>query len=974
MNDRSHARPRHHASGLWALVVAVVAVGSSLASGGSKGSGFPASVDLAPGGAGATTPAVPPAGGNEPTSIPSTPPAAPSESATPGSNDSPSLGVGATLVLLNNSVVPGDFLVGNSLDPFALAYDAHDGEVFVGARGCNLCDDPYVTVVNDSTGSVVGSVPLDGPPGGLAYDPASGEVFVNVLATLFSGPEVVAISTATDGVVATLPVTPYGDPGAIVYDSGAKEVFVAGDSGGATLLVISGDTDAVVATIPLWAESEGLAYDPNAGTVFVADPDAANISVVSDATNSVVATVTVGAPTYAAVYDAGTDQVFFTGTNGNVTVVNATSYAVVTTIPLAGFDNQIAYDGSSGDVDVGSPNLVSIISDTNDSVLSTVPVTGEAAGLAFDAGRGELFVANTLSDALTEISDTTGQVTGSMALGTTPLAEAYAPGPGNGPGTLWVTQDVGDVYAISDATDRIAAVVTTGSCPCGAAYDSGAGELFVTNDNSQNVSILSEATRAVVATVSVGTGPFGVAYDPARGEVFVANSGSDNVSVINDTNDSVVATIPVGTDPSAIAYDGPDHELFVANEGSRNVSVLSDALNTVVGSIGVGGGPAGVAYDPDRAQLFVANLNSGNVSIVSTSSDHVVASVTTGSSPHQVAYDPQSGEVFVTNGPYANVTVISGATDRAVAEISVGGAPWGVLVDPFTGTVWVANADQGTLSAIVGTTSIDSITFTEQGLPLTGRTWSVNLNGVTKTSSAANITFTLPDREYLYLVEGPLGYRIWNVAPDGVVAVSGPGTVVNVPFIRGATDTLTFREIGLTPFSPWCVDLALYELCSYQTRIAFHDLSPGSYQYAVQAVNGTTQLQRLVGSSVIPNGTVRVAGDEAIVVRYAYPVLVTEEGIPPGTDWGVTIAGTNVRSTGSTILVELTNGTYRFRLDHVPGYLAVPTSGTVTVAGHAKGIGVIFVVVSPRGLPLRSGIGPAPAPSLPAQARRETPA
>ncbi|MGI0073559.1 MAG: YncE family protein [Nitrosotalea sp.] len=42
------------------------------------------------------------------------------------------------------------------------------------------------------------------------------------------------------------------------------------------------------------------------------------------------------------------------------------------------------------------------------------------------------------------------------------------------------------------------------------------------------------AANTVVATIPVGTQPIGVAYDSAKGEIFVTNDGSDNVSVIRD--------------------------------------------------------------------------------------------------------------------------------------------------------------------------------------------------------------------------------------------------------------------------------------------------------------------------------------------------------------------------------------------------------------------------------------------------------
>src|SRR6266849_1704959 len=72
--------------------------------------------------------------------------------------------------------------------------------------------------------------------------------------------------------------------------------------------------------------------------------------------------------------------------------------------------------------------------------------------------------------------------------------------------------------------------------------------------------------QTVVATVNVGIAPFGLAYDSAKGEVFVTNDGSNTVSVISDTNNAVVATVSLGVGPLGVAYDSAKGEVFVTNQ------------------------------------------------------------------------------------------------------------------------------------------------------------------------------------------------------------------------------------------------------------------------------------------------------------------------------------------------------------------------------------------------------------------------
>ncbi len=121
----------------------------------------------------------------------------------------------------------------------------------------------------------------------------------------------------------------------------------------------------------------------------------------------------------------------------------------------------------------------------------------------------------------------------------------------------------------------------------------------------------------VTATIPVGTPgtdapyDYGVAYDSGKGEVFVTNAGSDTVSVISDKTNAVVATVPMRYAPYALAYDSSKGEIFVTNGNAQTtlgtVSVISDSTNTVVANITVGTDPGGIAYDPSKGEIFVTN-------------------------------------------------------------------------------------------------------------------------------------------------------------------------------------------------------------------------------------------------------------------------------------------------------------------------------------------------------------------------------
>jgi len=103
------------------------------------------------------------------------------------------------------------------------------------------------------------------------------------------------IDTATNTVVATVPVGPTFTPLEVVAitPDGAR-AYVANTRSN-TVSVIDTATNTVVATVPVGAEPFGVAITPDGARAYVANALSNTVSVIDTATNTVVATVPVGA-------------------------------------------------------------------------------------------------------------------------------------------------------------------------------------------------------------------------------------------------------------------------------------------------------------------------------------------------------------------------------------------------------------------------------------------------------------------------------------------------------------------------------------------------------------------------------------------------------------------------------------------------------------------------------------------------------
>jgi YVTN family beta-propeller protein len=167
-------------------------------------------------------------------------------------------------------------------------------------------------------------------------------------------------------------------------------------------------------------------------------------------------------------------------------------------------------------------------------------------------------------------------------------------------------------------------------------YDSGKGEMFVSNYASGVVSVILDSTREVVATIPLGTNPYptGLIYDSGKGEIYVTYEGlagrnpANFMSVISDATNSVVATVPLDNRPvDSGVYDSATDEICVTNAFNSSLLVISDETHTVVGSIPLEHYPLGnIGFNPVKSILLVGTTY-GVTYIISDRTRSVVETV-----------------------------------------------------------------------------------------------------------------------------------------------------------------------------------------------------------------------------------------------------------------------------------------------------------------------------------------------------------
>ena len=98
---------------------------------------------------------------------------------------------------------------------------------------------------------------------------------------------------------------------------------------------------------------------------------------------------------------------------------------------------------------------------------------------------------------------------------------------------------------------------------------------------------------------------------PDGGELFVSNFNSNNFSIIETGNNEVGGTYLIGNNPSRGMVTSDNSLLYMSNFGSDTVSVYAIDEGRVIGAVQVGSHPDALALTPDEAHLLVVDSRLG---------------------------------------------------------------------------------------------------------------------------------------------------------------------------------------------------------------------------------------------------------------------------------------------------------------------------------------------------------------------------
>ncbi len=352
----------------------------------------------------------------------------------------------------------------------AAVYDPARGEIFVSSTNANL-----VSIINDTNNSIVAKIPWGLGPMGLAYDPQLGEVFVAVTGSK----SVEAISDSTNSVVGAV-FLPNGlyrpEPWFVTYDNAKREVF-ATDGRDSTISVIDASTLTVNATVTDTGWPEQITYDPIRGEALETDNQNSGMSTVNDTTN--------GWTNWGGDLGPGSDP---TGV--------------------------IYVDGCHCSfVSARAANKVAELDDATGLVVHYVPVGVSPEGLIYDSGRQEIFAATESSNNVSVISVPS------------PLPPALA--------SVSVSPSTATLSAGSSQSFTASPVCTGGPCPSGTIYSwSMNGALGSLNSTTGSVVRFTAGLTAGNTYLFVNATLIGITVQSVAVPITVTSGGTSHYAVV----------------------------------------------------------------------------------------------------------------------------------------------------------------------------------------------------------------------------------------------------------------------------------------------------------------------------------------------------------------------------------------------------------------------------------------------------------
>ena len=174
---------------------------------------------------------------------------------------------------------------------------------------------------------------------------------------------------------------------------------------------------------------------------------------------------------------------------------------------------------------------------------------------------------------------------------------------------------------------------------------------YVTNINSNSVSVIDLVKDKVIKTISCGNGTEGIDITPDGKEIWVTNSKENTISIICTETNKIITTLQTGNQTLRLKFSIDGKYCLTTNSEDGTISVYNRYLKKLIKTIQIPGKkgliqrilyhtphPVGLLMHPNGLYAFIANSNANKIEVICMQTFTLVSTIGTGSVPDGIAF------------------------------------------------------------------------------------------------------------------------------------------------------------------------------------------------------------------------------------------------------------------------------------------------------------------------------------------------
>lgn len=245
------------------------------------------------------------------------------------------------------------------------------------------------------------------------------------------------------------------------------------------------------------------------------------------------------------------------------------------------------------------------------------------------------------------------------------------------------------IGAVDVATGTLVRKYQSGQDPETFAISADGKMLYVSNEETSEMSALDLTSGNVVGRVKVGEEPEGVTIRPDGKLVYVACEGSNLVYVIDRDKLVEAGKIETPPRPRGVAFTPDGSHGFISTENGGAVVAFDPSTNKPTAIIKfpkdsanpIPPRPMGLAVTADGARLFVSLGRFKAIAEIAVADNTILRTIAdVGGRPWGIGFSADGKTLYSANGPSGDISMIDVASGTVKGRVATGGSPWGVAI------------------------------------------------------------------------------------------------------------------------------------------------------------------------------------------------------------------------------------------------------------------------------------------------------